>query len=235
MANRPVFIPGNLNEEFVVIDNVDFEWFAGFSVEQKKKSVNSLHEAFKEKYPTKKVLEISSKSEFDLGIMLSAFNLQIELRHGHKASVESLYQSSKVFQEGGPYDDIRYKSPLEAKRDERLKSSGDVIAFEHKGNRWDIEPKTAFYNWLYLNVLNLNSDLKNQILEYDAFTDIEFNPKKSFSCQANAIALYVSLRRNDVLKESDSIPERDVFLELIASSRNNKGEIPDMFDENCLE
>lgn len=235
MANRPVFIPGNLNEEFVVIDNVDFEWFAGFSVEQKKKSVNSLHEAFKEKYPTKKVLEISSKSEFDLGIMLSAFNLQIELRHGHKASVESLYQSSKVFQEGGPYDDIRYKSPLEAKRDERLKSSGDVIAFEHKGNRWDIEPKTAFYNWLYLNVLNLNSDLKNQILEYDAFTDIEFNPKKSFSCQANAIALYVSLRRNDVLKESDSIPERDVFLELIASSRNNKGETPDMFDEKCLE
>ena len=235
MANRPVFIPGNLNEEFVVIDNVDFEWFAGFSVEQKKKSVNSLHEAFKEKYPTKKVLEISSKSEFDLGIMLSAFNLQIELRHGHKASVESLYQSSKVFQEGGPYDDIRYKSPLEAKRDERLKSSGNVIAFEHKGNRWNIEPKTAFYNWLYLNVLNLNSDLKNQILEYDAFTDIEFNPKKSFSCQANAIALYVSLRRNDVLKESDSIPERDVFLELIASSRNNKDEIPDMFDENCLE
>lgn len=235
MANRPVFIPGNLNEEFVVIDNVDFEWFAGFSVEQKKKSVNSLHEAFKEKYPTKKVLEISSKSEFDLGIMLSAFNLQIELRHGHKASVESLYQSSKVFQEGGPYDDIRYKSSLEAKRDERLKNSGDVIAFEHQGSIWDIEPKTAFYNWLYLNVLNLNSDLKNQILEYDAFTDIEFNPKKSFSCQANAIALYVSLRRNGVLKESDSIPERDVFLELIASSRNNKGEIQDMFDENCLE
>ena len=235
MANRPVFITGNLNEEFVVIENVDFEWFAGFSVEQKKKSVKSLHDTFKEKYPTKQVLEISSKSESELGIMLSAFNLQIELRHGHKASVESLYQSSKVFQEGGPYNDIRYKSSLEAKRDVRLKNSGDVIAFEHQGNRWDIEPKTAFYNWLYLNVLNLNSDLKNQILEYDAFTDIEFNPKKSFSCQANAIALYVSLRRNNVLKESDNIPERDVFLELIASSRNNKGEIPDMFDKNCLE
>lgn len=229
MAKRPVFIPDNLNKELVIIEDIDFEWFPGFSVEQKKKSIASLHDAFKEKYPTKTVLEISSKSESDIGVMLSAFNLQIELRHGHKASVESLYQSSKVFQEGGPYSDIRYKTPLEAKRDERLKNSGDVIAFEHQGNRWDIEPKTAFYNWLYLNVLNLNSDLKNKVIEYDAFTDIEFNPKKSFSCQANAIALYVSLRRNSILKENDSIPERDKFLDLIAT-QNNEGETLDMFN-----
>lgn len=229
MANRPAFMPSDSRDELVIIDSLDFEWFPGFSLEQKKKSVKSLHDAFKERFPTKKVLEISSKSESELGIMLSAFNLQIELRHGHKASVESLYQSSKVFEHGGPYEDIRYKSPLEAKRDERLKISGDVIGFIHKDERWDIEPKTAFYNWLYLNVLNLNNDLKNQVLEYDAFTDIEFNPKKSFSCQANAIALYVSLRRNNLLKESDDIPKRDRFLELIGSLRDNKGEIQDMF------
>ncbi|WP_198334852.1 DarT1-associated NADAR antitoxin family protein [Psychrobacter namhaensis] len=229
MANRPVFVPSNSNEELVIIEDLDFEWFAGFSVAQKKKSVESLHCAFKKKHPTKNVLEISSKSDSELGIMLSAFNLQIELRNGHKASVESLYQSSKVFQEGGPYDDIRYKSSLEAKRDERLKSSGDIIAFEHKGDRWDIEPKTAFYNWLYLNVLNLNSNLKNQVLEYDAFTDIEFNPKKSFSCQANAIALYVSLRRNKILEDSDSIPNKKDFLQLVGRSKDNKGEMQDMF------
>lgn len=228
MANRPAFMPSDSRDELVIIDSLDFEWFPGFSLEQKKKSVKSLHDAFKERFPTKKVLEISSKSESELGIMLSAFNLQIELRHGHKASVESLYQSSKVFEHGGPYEDIRYKSPLEAKRDERLKISGDVIGFIHKDERWDIEPKTAFYNWLYLNVLNLNNDLKNQVLEYDAFTDIEFNPKKSFSCQANAIALYVSLRRNNFLQEGDKIPKRAEFLELISSS-NHGNETPDLF------
>lgn len=229
MANRPVFIASDSKDELVIIDSLDFEWFAGFSVAQKKKSVESLHHAFLEKYPNKKILEISSKSESDLGVMLSAFNLQIELRTGHKASVESLYQSSKVFENGGPYENIRYKSPLEAKRDERLKTSGDVIAFEHKDERWDIEPKTAFYNWLYLNVLNLNNDLKNQVLEYDAFTDIEFNPKKSFSCQANAIALYVSLRKKNLLKESDNIPKRDRFLELIGSLNSGK-EMPGLFN-----
>ena len=228
MANRPVFMASDSKDELVIVDNLDFEWFPGFSVIQKKKSVETLHQAFIEKYPSKKILEISSKSESDLGVMLSAFNLQIELHNGHKASVESLYQSSKVFEQGGPYKDIRYKSPLEAKRDERLKVSGDVIAFEHRNDRWGIEPKTAFYNWLYLNVLNLNGDLKNQVLEYDAFTDIEFNPKKSFSCQANAIALYVSLRRNNFLQEGDKIPKRAEFLELISSS-NHGNETPDLF------
>ena len=228
MANRPVFMASDSKDELVIVDNLDFEWFPGFSVIQKKKSVETLHQAFIEKYPSKKILEISSKSESDLGVMLSAFNLQIELLNGHKASVESLYQSSKVFEQGGPYKYIMYKSPLEAKRDERLKVSGDVIAFEHRNDRWGIEPKTAFYNWLYLNVLNLNGDLKNQVLEYDAFTDIEFNPKKSFSCQANAIALYVSLRRNNFLQEGDKIPKRAEFLELISSS-NHGNETPDLF------
>ncbi len=231
MANRPVFMASDSKDELVIIDSLDFEWFPGFNVAQKKKSVESLHHIFIEKYPSKKILEISSKSESDLGVMLSAFNLQIELRNGHKASAESLYQSSKVFEHGGPYEDIRYKSPLEAKRDERLKTSGDVIAFIHKDERWGIEPKTAFYNWLYLNVLNLNSDLKNQVLEYDAFTDIEFNPKKSFSCQANAIALYVSLIRNNLLKESDDIPKKDEFLELVSGSKDNKGEVLNLFDQ----
>lgn len=228
MANRPVFMPGISKDELVIIDNLDFEWFPGFSVVQKKKSVEALHQAFIEKYPSKKILEISSKSESDLGVMLSAFNLQVELLNGHKASVESLYQSSKVFEQGGPYEDIRYRSPLEAKRDERLKVSGDVIAFEHRNDRWGVEPKTAFYNWLYLNVLNLNGDLKNLVLEYDAFTDIEFNPKKSFSCQASAIALYVSLRRKKLLEENDKIPKKDEFLELIGNV-NNTNEIPDLF------
>ena len=90
----------------------------------------------------------------------------------------------------------------------------------HKKDLWDIEPKTAFYNWLYLNVLNLNNDLKNEVLQYDAFTDIEFNPKKSFSCQAEAIALYVSLRKKNLLTETGMIPARDEFLDLVRNKIN---------------
>lgn len=228
MANRPVFIASSSDSELVRVESFKFDWFPGFSISQKQKSVESLHHAFLEKYEDKRVLEISSKSESELGVSLSAFNLHIELSSGHRASVESLYQASKVFERGGPFIDIRYKNSLEAKRDERLKTSGEVIGFMHKKERWNIEPKTAFYNWLYLNVLNLNDDLKNQVVEYDAFTDIEFNPKKSFSCQAEAIALYVSMRRKGLLHEKGSIPSRTDFLNLIDGYvyKNDKDEAP---------
>ena len=37
---------------------------------------------------------------------------------------------------------------------------------------------------------------------YEAFTDIEFNPKKSFNCQAYSVALYKSLlKRNQDFEE----------------------------------
>lgn len=224
MASRPVFMPSESSNDLVDVEEFEFEWFPGFSVSQKKKSVEALHKAYVNKYPKSKVLEISSKSESELGVSLSAFNLSIGLKNGHKVSVESLYQSSKVFENGGPYHDIRYKNSLDAKRDERLKISGNVIGFQHKDETWEIEPKTAYYNWLYLNVLNLNKGLKNQVLEYDAFTDIEFNPKKSFSCQAESIALYVSLRRKGILRDSDMIPGKDNFLELVQYNINRVGD-----------
>ena len=36
-----------------------------------------------------------------------------------------------------------------------------------------------FYSWLYFIALNQNERLKVEILNYEAFTDIEFNPEKS--------------------------------------------------------
>ncbi len=229
MAKRPVFIAGDTRDNLVRVDELDFEWYAGFSISQKQLSIKSLHSAFTEKYSNKKILEISSKSELELGKQLSSFNLEIKLLCGQNASVESLYQSSKVFENGKSYTDIRYKSSLEAKRDVRLKSSGDVIAFNHQGEIWDKEPKTAFYNWLYLNVLNKNAELKEAILEYDAFTDIEFNPKKSFNCQANAAALYVALRRQNLLKADEEIPKQREFLALISSLNGEQSDM-DLFD-----
>ena len=38
-------------------------------------------------------------------------------------------------------------------------------------------------------------ELSEKLLNYDAFTDIEFSPDKSLNCQADAAALYVSLAK----------------------------------------
>ena len=69
------------------------------------------------------------------------------------------------------------------------------------GQAYPTEPKTAFYDWLYLTALRQNPERAAVLLEYDGFTDIEFNPQKSLNCQAKAAALYVSLCRNGLLTE----------------------------------
>ena len=36
-------------------------------------------------------------------------------------------------------------------------------------------------------------------MEFDVFTDIEFNPQKSFNCQARSVAIAVTLLKNNLL------------------------------------
>jgi hypothetical protein len=149
------------------------------------------------------VLEISSKSEEQTGVSLSAFNLMITTKKKNVIfSVESAFQASKVFQRGGPYVDLLEKSSREAKKDARLRESGRLTKFLFYGEEWPLEPKTAFYDWLYLNALEKNKELSLAACQYSAFTDIEFNPKKSINCQAYSAALYVALSKRGILQEA---------------------------------
>ena len=212
MAKRPVF-EVVLRPHLFNRREVEFLFFSGFSDAQKRRCIQSLHQSYLEAYPGKKVLEISSKSEEELGVKLSAFNLQLELENGELTSVESAFQGSKVFENGGPYTDLLTASSRAAKKDARLKNSGRIVAFSFLGDTFDAEPKTGFYNWLYINALKRYNDLTEQLVEYDAFTDIVFNPQKSLNCQAEAAAIYVSLRRQGLLEQA--MQSKDSFLDTV--------------------
>lgn len=211
MATRPLFIPKK-GEVGVIEKLVEFKWFPGMAASQKKKSIASLHESAKY-LGYERLLEVSSKSEDPLGIELSAFNLTITTKKNNKTfSVESAFQASKVFERGGPYKDIFLKESLEAKRDVRLKESGNLVGFSFFGEKFPIVPRTYFYDWIYINALVQNRDLCDSVLEFDAFSDIEFNPKKSINCQAHAVALFISLKNNDVLGKA--LSSSDDFLSI---------------------
>lgn len=213
MANRPVFVVSPDNR-YCIRENIEFQYFSGFSDKQMQRSINSLHQSYIQKHPNHKLLEISTKSENELGVKLSAFNLMIKTNNGKEYSIETAFQSSKVFENGGPYTDLLNVSSREAKKDARLKNSGKIIAFRIKNRTFSIEPKTYFYNWLYINTLHhLHHDLATQILEYNAFTDIAFNPQKSINCQAEAAAIYVSLYQQDLLKEA--LKNEQAFLDIV--------------------
>ena len=228
MANRPIFIPGKTAGNLVREKGIEFVWNPGFSPEQKKKNVTALHAAAKEKgfFP---LLEVSTKSDKPLGARLSAFNLKIETIDG-KISVESAYQGSKVFVRGGPYTDIYKKRPFEAKKDMQIKSSGDLKHFDYFGKKWGLYNTTAFYDWLYITALKTHSDLLEKLVEFKGFTDIEFNPKKSFNCQARACALLVSLRALNKL--DDALESQSAFIATAYpnSVKRTEAEQADMFD-----
>ena len=165
----------------------------------------SLHQTFLERFSNYKILEVSTKSKVDVGVKASAFNLTIETKKGNTFSVEELFQTSKVYKKNGDQShllkdnvDIR-----EIKRKLReINENDEMIRYSCFNQNFPLEPRTLFYNWLYINVLNRNEQLAKEVLKFDAFTDIEFNPKRSYNCQAEACSIYVSLVRRDLLEKA---------------------------------
>ena len=225
MARRPIFVPMLDGKRLVLERYVDFNWHAGFAKSQKQKSIRELHEMAFREYRVERPLEVSSKSEDELGVSLSSFNLKFTTKKGRRLTVEAAFQGSKVFVLGGPFLDIFDKIPMDAKRDERLKNSGRLIKFSFFGSDWDLEPKTAFYDWLYINALLKNPDLISQVTDRDGFTDIEFNPEKSINCQARSVALFCALYHSDRL--DFALGSRENFLSLYAGRVSDPHHPPD--------
>ncbi len=206
MAERPVFSV-SMEQPYYREERVQFQYAPGFSIVQKLKNIQSIHNEYSRLHHNARLLEVSSKSDLPLGVQLSAFNLVITV-DGLRTTVESAFQASKVFQLGGPFTDLLEQPSHIAKKDPRLRESGTLKSFELNGVLFPLEPKTFFYDWLYINALQENAELAEQINEYNSFTDIEFNPEKSINCQARSAAIYVSLRHQGLLSEALISPDR---------------------------
>lgn len=180
----------------------EFTYYNGFAISQKQKSIESMHENIKKIDDKLNILEVSTKSTEPIGVQLSAFNLKfLDKLKSKEYPLENIFQSSKVFEHGGPYRDLLSLHPKDAKRDERLTTSGNLIYFNFNDIIWELNPKTMFYDWIYIKALSRNKQLSYEILKYDAFTDIEFNHKKSVNCQARAAAIFVSLSKLGIVEE----------------------------------
>ena len=131
-----------------------------------------------------------------------------------ETKLECAFQGSKVFEKGGPYTDLYLAEPREAKRDPRLHDSGALIGFRFNSFSFPLEPKTVFYDWLYINAIYPHRLWLERLHKYAGFTDIEFNPNKSINCQARSCALFVALMRSGLLDQAVTSPRS--FGEVIA-------------------
>jgi len=225
LAERPVFIPNHTGKQLVIEKNISFHWNPGMSISQKRKNIVALHEAAS-MIGVSPILEVSTKSDQQIGNRLSAFNLKVRRNTGTHISLESAFQGSKVFKYGGPYSDLYGKSGFECKKDERLKNSGELVSFCYDGIEWDLSPHTAFYDWLYVNAVHSGPCIDDVLLRYNGFSDIEFNPAKSINCQARSCALYVSLKKRKLLE--NAIKDKDCFIELVKNGYIQKTDLSQM-------
>lgn len=200
MAERPVFVPTEKGRRLFVEVPVDFRWHPGMAPSQKKKNVEELHQAAKMR-GLNNLLEVSSKSDMEIGRRLSAFHQKV-LVDGRSVPLECAFQGSKVFERGGPYRDLYFVDPREAKRDDRLRDSGRLVGFNFDGTDFPISPPTIFYDWLYTNAIFHAREWLKRLAKLDGFTDIEFNPEKSINCQARSCAIFVSLEQRGQLDDA---------------------------------
>ena len=217
MAERPVFVSMPDSDELVREIFFQIHWHSGFARVQKEKNIEELHQvAAVDGY--RNLLEISTKSKSERGKHLSAFHMTAETKQCGTIKLELAFQGSKVFERGGPFTDLYKTADTEigtAKRDPRLQESGKLIGFRFEGFDFPLEPKTAFYDWLYIRFLKNYQDWAPKLYAYGGFTDVEFNPHRSINCQARSCALFLSLMRRNLLDKAVESPQ--AFIDLLTS------------------
>lgn len=196
MAIRPIYISTSIPESPFLKKDVTFEWIKGMAYSQKCKRRDSMHKAISNMqiYDINRVLEISTKSDKEIGVNLSALKLTIPLSSGREETVEKIYQSSKVFE------------------DNKIKE------FRFNKTVFEKDPYSMYYDYLYIISLYFHKEYWDELDKYDAFTDIEFNPNKQLNTQARAAAIWTTLYRNNM---TNIVENRVKFKEYYKSIFNN--------------
>lgn len=243
---------------------VEFEWAMGQNFSKRQVSYLNMHDALiRDNFVP---LEISTKSkDYEFGKEMSAFNLSL---NGY--AVENIFQSYKVFNDGGPYLNLLQVSPVQAKNSCCIQTRGSkkgcsnnkveyenldfyhlsticeycqkrphrhLVGFSNKKETWSSEPKSMFFDSIYITALIDNPNLSEALLNFNAFTDIEFNQKEiyskekgPFNCQARSCAIYVSMRNSGMDNDEIlSIVSRDstasnLYYSNISKSRKDRQE-----------
>ena len=175
---------------------VAFTYVKGMAFSQKCKNVLSFHSSIKEAFPSARILEVSTKSNNPLGVALSAFNLTLD-----GCPVECLYHSSKVFEDGTQFAFLKDRSPKDAKRFIRENGTKALKCYKYEGEEISLGTGTLFYDYIYIKALMQHPELGKALINYDLFTDIEFNEKKGLNCQARSCAIYSYMLRTGTVEK----------------------------------
>lgn len=232
MAERSVFVSKDTYPFFEEI-HVQFDYFQGFALSQKRKNQIGLHQNFLACHPDEKVLEISGASLNSLGAALSAMNLKKQTTKG-LTSVESAFQSSRIYginSEIGPFPEYLFLPGKECKKIVKEKSQGLISYHYSFDGMYFHAPKhfiSLFYNYLYLNALceKDNQETVERLIagQFTAFSDLATT---SLNCQARSCAIFMSLYRNGLI---DEVRDYNTYHELFRTTPDGKPTSPAAYE-----
>lgn len=162
---------------------ISFKWEPGMSTSQSRKSCVRFHEAL-DFHLDLHALDISSASTEELGVELSAFNLVLR---GYR--LESLYQGSKVYSKSGESQHLYNADSLTAKKYAKSNDVGKLVSFRLFDTEYPLEPKTVFYDYIYLLAICENYSEDLDLSAYNCFTDVQATIDVD-ACQARSVCLY---------------------------------------------
>ena len=151
--------------------------------------------------------------------------------HVHEVSAEfTLHPGFSLKQEQRSIDSL-HRSFLSAHPGARMLevSGGSPLVLGAELSVFRLEPRTFFYDWLYVSALAGRPELVNELEHRAAFTDIEFNPKRSINCQAHSVALFQGIVggwRRDSLRPPDHPRSRGVYYALTPRNPTQPGSSP---------
>ena len=151
--------------------------------------------------------------------------------HVHEVSAEfTLHPGFSLKQEQRSVDSL-HRSFLSAHPGARMLevSGGSPLVLGAELSVFRLEPRTFFYDWLYVSALAGHLELVNELERRAAFTDIEFNPKRSINFQAHSVALFQGIaggRRRDSLRPPDHPRSRGVYTRSPGAPRRWRGSSP---------
>lgn len=215
MATRNVYYL-NHNHDMKMMP-VNFRWQSGWNRQAKQMSAHNLHQGFLNKHPQAKLLEISSVGKNKIGVQTSAMHLNVytsnPAKHGLRTStvnsngkpygkfkVENVFQAGKVFQGQTPEQHqqstqrILNMNPVQAKHTTKaMNSRSQLKGFKMFGHQFPLQPKTDYYDYVYMHGLAQHPKLGKQIASHNAFSDFFAVPGKTINTQSKSCTLFTSL------------------------------------------
>lgn len=222
---RPVFV-AKTEYPFFKISMVTFDAVSGKSKNVKIENAKLMHDAFYYLYGYRP-MEISSiqRPGFD------SFTLKKNMPSKAKSiSIECIYHASKFWDErhigrnisSGCYDFLLDASPKKVRSFKELSSSGNIQKFLLDGVDYifPANPNKLFFIFLYVNAILENECLKETLLEFSAFTNINSNSNFEDICDAQAAAIFVGMYKSGKIELAQN-PEK-FYTELLDEKGGTK-------------